>query len=195
MIPKQKTEKEELLNLREYVLYIFNPFSADFGDYSSDLALLLHHNLIGRTEEKIVLSKPTKDFIKRYGGKSYGSRGGPKHLMLKYNAFIILKQMTGHDPVIEWGRMDVFSPIAKIRVECGHTNPSRLYREFLQSIVKEFWVLRYPDSDNMSELHKFIPAPRCQEILEALEQKRCERLADKMLRGRDTIRKTMGMGG
>lgn len=189
MIPKQDDEIEELLSLRKFVLYIFNPFSTDIGNYSSDLALLLHYDLIKHTEEKVVLTKPTKDFIKKFGDKLYGSRGGPEHLMLKYNAFTILKQITGHEPLIEWGRMDVYSPIAKIRVECGYTNPSRLCREFLHPLVKEFWVLRYPDNDNISELHKFTPSPKCQEALIELERARCVELACRMMEGRDYKRR------
>lgn len=132
---------------------IFNPFS--FGRTYREvehIVKMISQGIFQYSSEKIEMLEMPPDFgITAVGNETI------KHLNAKYTAYMLLRKLGATKTRIEcehW--MDVYSPTLNIRVECGHTDPSRLIKSFHRNNpVKEFWVLQYPIGNLPPMVYKF----------------------------------------
>jgi hypothetical protein len=116
----------------------------------------------------------------RYMGNGLGGKT-IYHLILKYNASEILKNLGEPNPLIEYNYYDVYSPKLKIRIECGHTNPSQFLSSINSEDIKKFWILQYPNTwkhtwdkhitNDPAILYKFQVKDICKNILYIVEQR------------------------
>jgi len=155
-----KEEKNGLNRNWEKVGEIFDPFG---GGSDSLVARMLTVGLITYTVERISLQHPRNLDIVPRGSVNETDL----HLILKYNACLLLKRLGEEEPRIEQKGYDVYSPKLKIRIECGHTEPDRLTWSFHDDEVTEFWVLQYPKEGESAMLYKFKPSKECKNKLRA----------------------------
>ncbi len=145
-IPKNKLEVK--------VKRIFNPFGFDSGAHRKvgHIANMIIQGIFEYSSEEIEILEAPPDFgITAVGNETV------KHLNAKYTAYMLLRKLGASETRIEcedW--MDVYSPTLNIRVECGHTDPSRLVKSFHRNNpVKEFWIFQYASRNHPPMLYKF----------------------------------------
>ena len=157
---ENKKEKDILRKNWEKIGKIFDPFG---GGSDSLVAEMLTLGLITYTSEQIPLQRPENlASIPKGSGNETNA-----HLILKYNAYLLLKKLGEKEPEVERDCYDVYSPKLKIRIECGHTDPDRLTWSFYGDKVTEFWVLQYPKEGDKSTFYKFKPSKECRNKLRA----------------------------
>lgn len=170
-----KEERKHLSKQWERTAEIFKPWG---GPSSSVLLVseMIEKKLVSFTIEHVRLAKPI-DFSKIDAGP--GGTETVNHMILKYNACLLLRKSGEDEPLIEHELMDVYSPKLKIRVECGHTDPNRLVDGFHSGDFKEFWVLHYPEEgEQIASLYKFKPSKDCKRILASYFARQMAEMSD-----------------
>lgn len=155
-----KKEENSPNNNWEKVTRIFDPVG---GGSDFLVARMLTVGLITYTVEKISLQHPKTLAIVPRGSVNETDL----HLILKYNACLLLKELGEKEPHIEQKGYDVYSPKLRIRIECGPTEPDRLTWSFHGDEVTEFWILQYPKEGDSALLYKFKPSKGCKNKLRA----------------------------
>jgi len=161
MIQRMISEQDILLHREKMdkIVHIFKPWSA--GGYGVTIVyMLLDLGLLSYTSKKLeILSTPEEVYIENSPTESL------PHINLKYTASQLLHKLGEDDPLFEYKLYDVFSHKLDIRIECGHTDPSRLLSSIVRDI--EFWLLQYPEKDEkLATLYKFVPSKDCKKTLQ-----------------------------
>lgn len=100
--------------------------------------------------------------------------GCTNHYTLIDKACQLLRDLGEENPLKEYKRWDVYSPKLKIRIECGHTDTSRLLWSLSKNNneIDEFWILQYPKKyTNENILYKFKQDEKCQKIISSIFQR------------------------